>query len=185
MAFSGICFFFNCKTFNAWFWKQLDTWIFSADRNLRAIYTDLYNMTNHFRHVNSLCQLSQAVKMRSFAWMLFGKIKSSAKQKAFHFVNVFCCFQPSAWLNGARLHLDLLRQFGFLMADVWPDGHERPTAIDRVEEVPRLLRDLPWISPCRVSDNTTYVNIAHIVIIQENTIIQSLCKSCSFILSGF
>lgn len=31
---------------------------YSANRNLRALYTDLYNMTNLLRHVSFLHQLS-------------------------------------------------------------------------------------------------------------------------------
>ena len=50
--------------------------------------------------------------------------------------------------HGARLPLYLLLGLGrlrLLVADAGPDRHQGTAAVDGVEEVPRLLRDLPRV----------------------------------------
>lgn len=126
-------------------------------------------MTNLYRHVNSLCQLSKAV-MELWRWgPLLGCFRNKSQvqnKRRFRFLNVFHCLLLSAWLNRARLHLDLflgLWWFWFLVADVWPNSQQWTAAIDRVEEVPCFFRDLPRVSSCRVSARThTHFNIASI-----------------------
>lgn len=131
---------------------------YSANRNLRALYTDLYNMTNPFSDMLvpsvSCPRLTRRGKDEVLCSNAF-EIKVKCKIKGFfHLLNVFrCFFLQSAWLDRARLHLDLLLRlwrFCFLVADVWPNRHQWTAAVDRVEEVPRFFGDLPRVSACRV-----------------------------------
>lgn len=108
------------------------------------------------------------------------EIKSQVQNKRlFQFLNVFHCLLLSAWLNRARLHLDLFLRlwwFCFLVADVWSNCHQCTAAIDRVEEVPRFFRDLPRVSSCRASARThTHVNITNII----HSWKQRVCDACA------
>lgn len=79
--------FLAAQNVYAWFWrkKNLTHEYYSANRNLRALYTDLYNMTDFFRHMNnSLCQrLSRRSKGEVLCLNAFKiKFKCKIKKKA-------------------------------------------------------------------------------------------------------
>lgn len=60
----------------------------------------------------------------------------------------FFLFFKCLFLNGARLHLDLLlrlRRLRLLVADVGTHRHQGAAAVQGVQEVPRLLGDLAGV----------------------------------------
>lgn len=139
---------------------------YSANRNFKSF---LYRFVQHddpLQLIPSGKGCHAGVKMRSFC-LDASEIKVKCKIKGFPLLKCFRCrcrLLSSAWLNGARLHLDLLLRlwrFHFLVADAWSDRQQRTAAVDGVEEVPRLLRDLSWIRSCGVRASTS-VHITNI-----------------------